>query len=146
MQTNNFTCLNCQKQIPNKSLGTSNRNHCSSCLWSKHVDLDTPGDRKANCKDKMEPIGLTFKQVGLDKWGKQKQGELMIIHSCCGCNKISINRIAGDDNPEEILKVLKSSENLDRKIKDNLEQSGIDLLTQDDLPEIKTQLFGNLVV
>jgi len=36
----------------------------------------------------MKPVGLTFK----------KDGEIMIVHQCLNCNKISRNRIAGDDN------------------------------------------------
>lgn len=94
----------------------------------------------------MQPIGLTFKQVGLDKWGKEKRGELMLIHECHGCHKISINRIAGDDNPEKILEILTTSQNLNQDIKNELEQSGIRLLTDTDLTEIKTQLFGNKLV
>ena len=41
----------------------------------------------------MKPIGLTFK----------KDGELMIVHKCLNCGKISRNRIAGDDNPYAIV-------------------------------------------
>jgi DNA-directed RNA polymerase subunit RPC12/RpoP len=92
-----FICGKCKQPIPySKFIGTKHRNHCPNCLWSKHVDLEIPGDRKANCGALMEPIGLTFK--------KQK-GEIMLIHKCLKCGKISLNRIAGDDSPEAILKI-----------------------------------------
>lgn len=92
-----FKCENCGRAIPySKFIGTKHRNHCPFCLWSKHVDLEKPGDRKAKCGAKMEPIGLAFK--------KQKN-EIMLVHKCLKCGKISQNRIAGDDNPEAILKI-----------------------------------------
>lgn len=135
-------CINCNKKINVIAVGTANRNHCPICFWSKHVDENFPGDRKAKCQTGMKPIGLTFKIEGKDKWGKKKQGELMLVHECCECGKISINRISGDDNPEEIIQVLKTSEDLNKETKDKLKQTGIRLLTSDDSPEINTQLFG----
>lgn len=131
----NFICLNCQKEISgNKLIGTVNRNHCPFCLYSLHVDLKTPGDRKSSCHGLMKPVGLTFKHEGKDKWGKEKQGELMLVHQCTGCHKISINRIAGDDDPNTTLEVLTKSQ--------SLEDPQIKLLTNADLPEIKKQLYG----
>ena len=90
----------------------------------------------------MEPIGLTFKKEGLDKWGKEKQGEIMVIHKCPKDQKISINRIAGDDDPEIILKIFQNSQNLDPEIKKNLKRSGIGLLEKKDKTEVQKQLFG----
>jgi len=47
----------------------------------------------------MKPIGLTTK----------RDGEIMIVHQCETCGKISNNRIAGDDNTDEILRLARSS-------------------------------------
>ncbi len=141
-----FKCLNCLKQISTgKNIGTTNRNHCPFCLWSKHVDEDFPGDRKASCQGLMKPVGLTFKLEGEDKWGKPKQGELMLIHQCVGCDKISINRIAGDDTPQKILEVLTISQNLDKKSQSKLANSQIKLLGSGDLEQIKQQLYGEKI-
>ncbi len=60
----------------------------------------------------MKPIGLTFKWEGVDKYNNLREGELMLIHECTGCGKISINRIAADDNEETILKVFDESQKL----------------------------------
>lgn len=90
----------------------------------------------------MVPIGLTFKKVGLDKWGKPKQGELMVIHRCVMCEKISINRIAADDDAEEILGLYKRSVN-EKVLHDELEKQGIDLLKKSEELEVRRQLFGN---
>jgi len=90
----------------------------------------------------MEPIGLTFKHEGWDKYGKLKQGELMIIHHCLGCDQISINRIAADDLSQKILDLFEKSKKLDQKNKKLLIESDIRLLEDQDLQEIKNQLFG----
>lgn len=122
-------------------MGTHNRNHCPFCLWSKHVD-STTGNREVKCYGAMEPIGLTFKKEGLDKWGKPKQGELMIIHKCSKCSKLSINRIASDDKAEKILEILDKSSKLNELSKKTLEGSQIKLITEEDRPQILIQLFG----
>ncbi len=123
-------------------MGTAHRNHCPLCLWSKHVDLEKPGDRKSECQAGMKPIGLTFKHEEVDKYGKLQQGELMLIHECTGCGKISINRIAGDDNPEAILKVFKESQELSPEKRNQLERNGIEILLRETKEKILTQLFG----
>lgn len=139
-----FKCLNCGKGISTDSLiGTLNRNHCPFCLYSKHIDQNIPGDRKSSCQAPMEPVGLTFKHEGKDKYGKERQGEIMLIHRCLKDNKISINRIAGDDDPEIILKIFQTSQNLDSEIKKKLKEAEINLLEEKNKSEILRQLTGN---
>ena len=138
-----FKCGNCKQWVPfSEFMGTEHRNHCPLCLWSKHVDLNKPGDRKAECQAGMKPIGLTFKQEGVNKYGKPKQGELMTIHQCAGCGKVSINRIASDDNPETILKVFEESRGLTAEEVERLREEGVEPLTEKNKDEILTQLFG----
>ena len=59
-----FVCDWCKKTVSSESCGVLNRNHCPYCLYSKHVDLSYPGDRKSRCFGEMEAIGLTFKKAG----------------------------------------------------------------------------------
>lgn len=128
-----------------ENIGTRHRNHCPECLWSLHVDEKISGDRKAKCQGQMEPIGLTFKNEGLDKYGQSRQGELMIIHSCNsltgGCGKISINRIAGDDEVKIIESLFKKSAG-DHQLRKKLEEDMIKLLGEEDQDEVKSQLYG----
>lgn len=138
-----FKCCHCSQWVLfSEFIGTAHRNHCPFCLWSKHVDLEKSGDRKSKCKAEMKPIGLMFKQEGMDKYGKQKQGELMLIHECTQCGKISINRIAGDDSPEAILGVFEESKKINPEKNKQLKQDDIRLLTEEDKEEIFIQLFG----
>jgi len=81
----------------------------------------------------MKPIGLTYKQ----------DGELMIIHLCLGCGKISANRIAGDDTPYAIRCLLDTPCTIERHILSRLARYGITVLTQEDQQDVLTVLYGN---
>lgn len=132
-----FRCSHCKWWVvSNAFMGTANRNHCNLCLWSKHVD-EKKGDRKSLCQSGMKPIGLTFKQEG-----HGKQGELMLIHLCSICGKISINRIASDDFAEEIIVIFEESQALDERRRTELIKESIYLLGMGDKEEVFTQLFG----
>jgi len=145
-QNQEFICSHCERKVfYNRSIGTKHRNHCPYCLWSKHVDLDESGDRKSACQDEMEPISLTFKQEGITKYGKAKQGELMLIHQCLKCNKISINRLAADDNSQVILEVFEKSKQLNTETINRLAEEGIKILLEQDKQEILIQLYGKTI-
>jgi DNA-directed RNA polymerase subunit RPC12/RpoP len=139
-----FKCLNCEKIVrEDNAIGTKHRNHCLYCLWSLHLDKAISGDRKAICKGKMEPLGLTFKKEGMNKYGKEKEGEIMIIHKCIECGKISINRIAGDDDTKEILDLFEKGVSMDKELKEELKTNNIILLKKEDKDELEIQLFGS---
>ena len=138
-----FECIHCHRWVPfDKFIGTHFRNHCPHCLWSKHVDEKKSGDRQTFCRGDMEPIGLTFKKEGFDKYGKSRQGELMVIHQCQDCGQISINRLAADDDPQIVLKIFEESKKLEEETLAKLGEERIRLLSQKDEQEIHTQLFG----
>ncbi len=90
----------------------------------------------------MKPIGLTFKDIKPNPYTGRASGELMIVHLCLNCGKISCNRIAGDDNPYTITCLLAEATNLDRGIINRLVSQGIKLLNQDDKPEVLVALYG----
>lgn len=132
-----FKCSHCKQFVViNDIMGTVNRNHCNWCLWSKHVD-EAKGDRRAACNGGMEPIGLTFKHEGYSKIG-----EIMLIHLCSSCQKISINRIARDDPEHKILEIFNQSFGLNIIMREMLDSFGIFLLTKINEPELSIQLFG----
>ncbi len=137
---NSFRCLHCQRKVSEEAVGTRNRNHCPNCLWSKHVDEKVAGDRLSECGGGMETVGLTFKQEGVDKDGRAVQGEIMLVHKCQKCAKISINRIAGDDSPQEILTVFEKGLNLESA--DLFNDSEVFVLKDKDRVVVRKQLFG----
>jgi RNHCP domain len=77
------------------ALGTAHRNHCPYCLWSRHLD-NTPGDRGADCGASMEPIAVSVRG----------DGEWVLVHRCTACEMLHLNRIAGDDNPLALLRMV----------------------------------------
>ncbi|MBI2482029.1 MAG: RNHCP domain-containing protein [Candidatus Vogelbacteria bacterium] len=76
-----FGCEKCGAEVA----GDGYTNHCSKCLWSKHVDV-TPGDRAAQCGGLMEP-----------KVVKLEGGEFIIEHVCVRCGYIKPNKAAKND-------------------------------------------------
>lgn len=138
-----FYCQNCEFFIPiNKEMSTKNRNHCPKCLYSKHVDNEASGDRNAKCLCPMKPISLTLKKVNKDKYNKEKFGELMIVHECTGCQKLSINRIAADDTIESLKKLVQESLTLNDELIKKLEKNEINVISEENKQEVDTQLFG----
>ena len=68
--------------------GGMHRNHCPWCLYSRHVDGRTPGDRASDCRGSMAPIGVFTRA----------KGEHALVHRCLSCGFERHNRIAADDD------------------------------------------------
>jgi len=84
-----FVCENCGAEV----LGDGYTNHCPSCLWSKHVDIN-PGDRLSVCRGLMKPVSL-------DKIGKEEK----IIHRCVLCSYEKKNKLSKDDNYDKVIAI-----------------------------------------
>lgn len=138
-----FRCVHCRHIISadiNYS-GVRNRNHCPYCLWSRHLDWREAGDRLSACKGAMSPVGLAVKKAR-KKYGSEKQGELMLVHRCEDCGKVSANRIAADDVAEFVLEIYQRSLRLDRSTYDLIRGEGVDLLGAADSSLVYRRLFG----
>lgn len=83
-----FICQFCHRQVGPIIYGGSYRNHCPFCLYSKHVDSETPGDRLNSCGGLMKPIGVFTKRTG----------EYVVVHKCLKCGFERYNRISADDD------------------------------------------------
>ncbi len=138
-----FTCHYCGAYVTASMeiSGVVNRNHCPYCLWSRHVDFLKPGDRMSACRAGMQPIGLTVK-YGRNKYACCSIGELMLIHRCSDCSKLSINRIAADDQPEIITAIYHASFFLDVTAIGELNSAKIHLLEAVDERMVIRQLYG----
>ncbi len=138
-----FRCQHCGAYVYTLPMiaGVNHRNHCPFCLWSRHVDYVKPGDRLSACKADMQPIGLTVKEYR-NKYTTGTKGELMLIHRCSDCSKLSINRIAADDQTEMVAGVYKASLVLDDSTANHLILSQIHLLQAKDESIVLLQLYG----
>jgi DNA-directed RNA polymerase subunit RPC12/RpoP len=92
---NSFRCRRCGLDVSMDAPGTAHRNHCPNCLWSRHLDDDSPGDRASDCGAVMEPIAISVRG----------DGEWLLVHRCGGCGTLHLNRTAGDDNPLILLRL-----------------------------------------
>lgn len=90
----NFKCLNCGHKVE----GSGYTNHCPNCLYSRHVDLNIPGDRQNNCDGLMKPIGVL-----------KKDDNYIILHQCVKCGVTKKNKMAKNDNFDEIIKIAKEN-------------------------------------
>ena len=79
-----FRCGHCRADVRGAAPGTAHRNHCPTCLWSRHLDGDTPGDRAAGCGALMRANAIT-------------------VRGNCEC--VQLNRTAGDDDPLMLLRL-----------------------------------------
>jgi len=77
-----FICENCHIKVK----GNGYTNHCSNCLYSKHVDV-YPGDRAEQCQGLMKPIA----------W-EMEHGDIYITHQCQRCGFKKRNKFQIGDN------------------------------------------------
>lgn len=94
-----FHCENCGFQVE-PIIGGGCRNHCPSCLVSKHVD-EVPGDRQCECQSLMDPIGIEY---------SSNKG-YVIIHKCRKCsmekrNKAVLDTKGQNDSFDRILEIM----------------------------------------
>ena len=87
-----FVCEQCGYLNP---LGDQIRNHCSQCLYSKHLDKDVPGDRASECGGLMRPSSITYKGA---------KG-FMINFICVKCGHKYVNKVLEGDNQELVSKI-----------------------------------------
>lgn len=88
-----FKCGHCKRFIGLLPSGGHYRNHCPICLYSRHVDGETSGDRSSSCRALMAPIGVFAR----------RNGEHVLVHRCLGCGFERFNRIAADDDFDLVL-------------------------------------------
>ena len=88
-----FRCRHCKAMVGPVPYGGKHRNHCPYCLYSRHVDGRVPGDRASACAGSMAPIGAFVR----------RNGEHAIVHRCLTCRFERYNRIAADDDFDQVL-------------------------------------------
>lgn len=144
-KSDNFKCVYCSKDIDDGTkAGIKNRNHCPFCLRSVHVDLTVSGDRKSECTGRMDPIALSFKKVKVNKYKKEEKGlgEIMLVHHCIKCGKVSLNRIAGDDATKELENVFNKSQKISAGLIDRIKENKIEIIKKSQKKLLESCLYG----
>jgi hypothetical protein len=89
----NFVCGHCGAEVK----GNGYTNHCPSCLWSRHVDVN-PGDRQNQCGGMMRPVLVEI-----------KSGKYILTQKCEKCGFEKKNKTSPKDNFEAILILAKAT-------------------------------------
>lgn len=66
----------------------------------------------------------------------------MVIHQCLSCDKLSPNRIAGDDNEYQIVTLLKESISPEANIAIKLRNLGLSIISKKNKEEALISLLG----
>jgi hypothetical protein len=82
----------------------------------------------------MRPVGLARKKV-FKKYGEDI-GELMLVHRCTDCERLSANRLAADDDVDALLAVYEAS------LREAPIQGEIYTLDGRDDRAVRVELFG----
>lgn len=85
----------------------------------------------------MPPVALTFQKKSPDKYGKDRVGDILLVHQCVSCEHFSLNRISGDDDPKQILRVFNDSISHPRPLPADILPLG-----EFDLSYLNSALFG----
>lgn len=92
-----FVCENCSFAVPKRGGGYC-RNHCPKCLYSLHVDLKLPGDRKSECHGLMKPIDVIY---------NTQKNTYQLKQECKKCKYCFMVSVAKDDDQTEVLRIVK---------------------------------------
>ncbi|MEU8778722.1 RNHCP domain-containing protein [Streptomyces sp. NPDC048606] len=82
-----FACAWCGLTVSAYAADGVPRNHCPSCLHSRHV-LDHVEGGASDCEGRMSPIAIAVLRTG----------DWMVIHRCVRCDELTSNPVCVDDN------------------------------------------------
>jgi hypothetical protein len=87
IKTSTFTCAWCGLTTTKYTADKTVRNHCPSCMHSKHVTDHVEGG-PSECEGRMTPIAIAVLRTG----------DWMLIHRCRRCDELTSNPVCADDN------------------------------------------------
>ena len=80
-----------------------------------------------------------------NKYARLRSGELMLVHLCTDCERISINRIAADDVRQAILEVFEASLVSPDRTRQQIMIGEINLLGNESFEMVYQQLYGQTI-
>ncbi|GII05431.1 RNHCP domain-containing protein [Planobispora takensis] len=87
LRTETFACVRCGLTVTALAPDGRRRNHCPSCLHSRHI-LDHVEGGPSECRSRMTPISIAV----------PRNGDWMLIHRCVRCGELTSSPLSGDDN------------------------------------------------
>ncbi|WP_116243710.1 RNHCP domain-containing protein [Nocardiopsis sp. FIRDI 009] len=89
-----FTCVRCGLTVSALDPDGGPRDHCPSCLSSRHV-VDRTDEGASRCGGRMAPISVAVPRGGA--W--------LLIHRCTLCDEMSGSAVATDDNHLVLMRI-----------------------------------------
>ncbi|MBB5959816.1 hypothetical protein FHS29_006437 [Saccharothrix tamanrassetensis] len=86
-RTETFACVWCGLTVTARAPDGGRRNHCPSCLQSRHVHDHVAGG-PSECQARMSPISIAV----------PRNGDWKIVHRCTRCDELTAHGVHGDDN------------------------------------------------
>jgi hypothetical protein len=93
-RTGSFACVRCGLTVSLLDPEGEPRDHCPSCLSSRHV-LDRVGGGASGCGGRMVPISVAAPRGG--GWA--------LIHRCRVCDEMSESAVSPDDNRLVLMRI-----------------------------------------
>ncbi|GHB45355.1 RNHCP domain-containing protein [Streptomyces viridiviolaceus] len=87
LKISTFVCTWCDLTVSAFAADGTRRNHCPSCLHSRHV-LDQVEGGPTDCLGRMSPIAIAVLRTG----------DWMVVHRCVRCDELTSNPVCKDDN------------------------------------------------
>lgn len=82
-----FTCVRCDLVVVTLAPDDVRRNHCPSCLSSRHT-IDQADGGASDCDGRMAPLSIAV----------QRDGSWSLVHRCTRCRELALHPTAPDDN------------------------------------------------
>ncbi|WP_017571827.1 RNHCP domain-containing protein [Nocardiopsis halotolerans] len=93
-RTGSFGCVRCGLTVSSLDPGGNRRDHCPSCLSSRHV-LDQVAGGSSDCGGRMVPVSIAVLRGGA--W--------RLIHRCTMCDEMSESAVSPDDNHLVLMRI-----------------------------------------
>ncbi|MFJ9179290.1 RNHCP domain-containing protein [Streptomyces sp. NPDC102360] len=87
LKISTFVCAWCGLTVTTADPDGRSRNHCPSCLHSRHV-LDHVQGGRTECHGRMSPIAIAVLRTG----------DWRVVHRCVRCDELTSNPVSPDDN------------------------------------------------
>ncbi|XKK37436.1 RNHCP domain-containing protein [Nocardiopsis sp. ARC36] len=94
LRTSTFTCLRCGLSVSALAPEGERRDHCPSCLTSRHVVDQVRGGR-SDCGGRMVPVSVAV----------VRDGAWMLVHRCTLCDELAGSSVSRDDNHLVLMRI-----------------------------------------
>ncbi|GEB53260.1 MULTISPECIES: RNHCP domain-containing protein [Streptomyces] len=94
LKVDTFTCVWCGLTVSTFAAEGIRREHCPSCLHSRHVTDHVEGG-PSDCGARMTPIAIAVLRTG----------DWRVVHRCVRCDELTSDPVCADDNQLILMRI-----------------------------------------